>query len=372
MSYSRRELYALGEPIGDSSTEKKPGTKSLIYGGGGGKGSKPKRAPLNPANVSTGFGTATANPATGQYSYTLDPRLAQLRDVFYGASGEFLPTDQQNMFSQGMTDQAMSTYGRGSDFLNQALGLSPQEVAAQYYSDIQGLQAPFRELENSQLADSLFKSGRSGAATAFNASGYLNPEQFALLQSRAQSDRALGIEAENLGRSRQLSDLNTAFGVQRGGLDAYNAGQGLRMMPYAQASQLFGLGTGLEGLGQNTLGFAGDMSKLQLEAQAQQQAVNNARASAGKGGGLLGGFADKAFDLGKMYLATKTGGDSIGSLLGGSSPTSGISGLFGMTGFGNNVASPFASYNPINSNIGMGGISAPLNYGGGTLGPTWR
>ena len=292
MSYSRRELYALGEPIGDSSTEKKPGTKSLIYGGGGGKGSKPRRAQLAPANVTTGFGTATANPATGQYSYTLDPRLAQLRDVFYGASGEFLPTDQQNMFSQGMTDQAMSTYGRGSDFLNQALGLSPQEVAAQYYSDIQGLQAPFRELENSQLADSLFKSGRSGAATAFNASGYLNPEQFALLQSRAQSDRALGIEAENLGRSRQLSDLNTAFGVQRGGLDAYNAGQGLRMMPYAQAGQLFGLGTGLEGLGASSLDFAGNAAQMQLTAQAQQQAVNNARASAGKGGGgLLGGIA---------------------------------------------------------------------------------
>jgi hypothetical protein len=310
-------------------------TDTLNFYIGGSK--KPKRAPLVPANVSTGFGTATADPRTGQYSYTLDPRLAQLRDVFYGASGQFLPTDMQNMFSQGMTDQAMSTYGRGSDFLNQALGLNPQEVAAQYYSDIQGLQAPFRELENSQLADSLFKSGRSGAASAFNASGYLNPEQFALLQSRAQSDRALGIEAENLGRSRQLSDLNTAFGIQQGGLGAYNAGQGLRMMPFAQAGQLFGLGTELEGLGQNTLGFAGDMSKLQLAAQAQQQAVNNARASAGKGGG---GLLGSAMDLGKMYLATKTGGASEAFGLGSTA-----------------IPSTGAGYNLLGTNFGLGGVN---------------
>jgi hypothetical protein len=340
MSYSRRELYALGEPIGDSSTEKKPGTKSLIYGGGGGKGKKPKRAALTPANVSTGFGTATADPSTGQYSYTLDPRLAQLRDVFYGASGEFLPTDQQNMFSQGMSDQAMSTYGRGSDFLNQALGLNPQEVAAQYYSDIQGLQAPFRELENSQLADSLFKSGRSGAASAFNASGYLNPEQFALLQSRAQSDRALGIEAENLGRSRQLSDLNTAFGVQRGGLDAYNAGQGLRMMPFAQASQLFGLGTGLEGLGASSLDFAGNAAQMQLAAQAQQQAVNNARASAGKGGGLLGGIANAGLNY----------------ALSGGNPFAAAAGAVG--GMGSTaIPSTGSAYNLLGTDFGLGGIN---------------
>jgi hypothetical protein len=313
-------------------------TDTLNFYIGGSK--KPKRAPLVPANVTTGFGTATANPATGQYSYTLDPRLAQLRDVFYGASGEFLPTDQQNMFSQGMTDQAMSTYGRGSDFLNQALALNPQEVAAQYYSDIQAMQSPFRELENSQLADSLFKSGRSGAASAFNASGYLNPEQFALLQSRAQSDRALGIEAENLGRSRQLSDLNTAFGIQQGGLGAYNAGQGLRMMPYMQASQLFGLGTGLEGLGASSLDFAGNAAQMQLAAQAQQQAVNNARASAGKGGGLLGGIANAGLNY----------------ALSGGNPFAAAAGAVG--GMGSTaIPSTGSAYNLLGTNFGLGGVS---------------
>jgi hypothetical protein len=64
---------------------------------------------------------------------------------------------------------------------------------------------------------------------------------------------------------------------------------------------LFGLGTELEGLGQNTLGMAGNFAQMQLAAQAQQQAVNNARASAGKGGGgLLGGIAQLGSTAGAL------------------------------------------------------------------------
>ena len=73
------------------------------------------------------------------------------------------------------------------------------------------------------------------------------------------------------------------------------------MMPFAQASQLFGLGTGLEGLGASSLDFAGNAAQMQLAAQAQQQAVNNARASAGKGGGgLLGGIAQLGSAAGSL------------------------------------------------------------------------
>jgi len=52
MSYSRRELYALGEPIGDSATYKSA-TGKVIYGGGG-KGKAP------PAPDYTGAANATA------------------------------------------------------------------------------------------------------------------------------------------------------------------------------------------------------------------------------------------------------------------------------------------------------------------------
>lgn len=41
MNYSRRQLYALGEPIGDSATHLKPGGR--VYGGGGGGSSTPSQ-----------------------------------------------------------------------------------------------------------------------------------------------------------------------------------------------------------------------------------------------------------------------------------------------------------------------------------------
>ena len=40
MSYSRRQLYAMGEPLGDGATRREVGGK-IIYGGGGGGGSTP-------------------------------------------------------------------------------------------------------------------------------------------------------------------------------------------------------------------------------------------------------------------------------------------------------------------------------------------
>lgn len=36
MNLTRRELYALGEPIGQSCTQAKPGSRGRVYGGGGG------------------------------------------------------------------------------------------------------------------------------------------------------------------------------------------------------------------------------------------------------------------------------------------------------------------------------------------------
>jgi hypothetical protein len=41
MNYSRRQLYALGEPLGESVTRLKPGGR--VYGGGGGGNSTPEK-----------------------------------------------------------------------------------------------------------------------------------------------------------------------------------------------------------------------------------------------------------------------------------------------------------------------------------------
>lgn len=52
MHYSRRELYALGEPIGDSATYQKA-DGGLVLGDGGGGGSSPAPAPANTTQTAT-------------------------------------------------------------------------------------------------------------------------------------------------------------------------------------------------------------------------------------------------------------------------------------------------------------------------------
>ena len=47
MSYSRRQLYAMGEPLGESVTRKEGGR--IIYGGGGGGG--PTQTNVTQSNV---------------------------------------------------------------------------------------------------------------------------------------------------------------------------------------------------------------------------------------------------------------------------------------------------------------------------------
>jgi len=328
---------------------------------------KPRRVALSPANISTGFGTATANPQTGQYGYTLDPRLSALRDEFYGATNQFLPSAQQQQFAQGMVGQGQGLFGIGTNQLNQAVGVNPNDIASQYFNDIQNLQAPNRAIEASQLADQLFKTGRSGAATAFNG-GFVNPEQFALLQARNQQDGNLAIQAQTFGRDQMNNDIRRALGLQEAGAQQIQTGEQLRMQPFQQANSIFGLGTGIEGLGANNLNTAINAASLQMQAQQQQQATENARAQAGSGGGFLGGLANAGLQIG---LAKMTGGGSLFGGMGGSSPTSGLGSVFGNNGFFNGVGAANSSYSPFNSNIGMGGFGGPANFGGGTLGPSF-
>jgi hypothetical protein len=363
MSYSKRELYALGEPLGDSATELKV-TGDRIYGGGGGKGKKPAYVPITPANVSTGFGTAIANPATGQYNYTLDPRLAQMRDIFYGATSQFQPTAEEQQFAQGVSQSGMNIAGRGNEFLNQALGLDTAQVGQDYYNQIQNLMAMDRAEEESRLADTLFKSGRTGAAVGTQG-GYLNPEQFALLKAREQANQQLAINANQLGRQQREGDVGFATKLIGTGLDTYGAGRQVGLTPYQNMASLFGLGTNIESLGFQPLQVAGNALSSQLAQQQSAQNYENARAASGGKGGL-GGILKTGLDIFKTVKGIPGVSEGLGSIFNSSSPSSGIGSLFGSNGFGNaNADSPFGTWTPIDTNIGMGGIYAPTNFGGG-------
>lgn len=332
--------------------------------GGGGKGKKPKRIPIVPANVSTGFGTAVADPRTGQYSYTLDPRLAQMRDIFYGAAPEFMPTEEEAQFARDVSASGMSIFGRGGELLQQALAQDPNQIAQDYYSQMQNLMAGDRAEEEARLANTLFKTGRTGVGTGVQG-GYVNPEQFALLRSRELANQQLGINASQLGRAQREGDVGFASRVLGTGLSTYGSGKDVAAAPYQTMAGIFGLGTNIEGLGFQPLGVGLNALQSQFAAQQIAQQNENARASGGKKGGLLGSVVNAG-----LNYATGGGFGSLGgglsSIWSGSSPSSGLGSIFGSTGgWGGNIG----VWNPINTNIGMGGYTAPANFGGGTIGP---
>jgi len=168
--------------------------------------------------------------------------------------------------------------------------------------------------------------------------GYINPQQFALQQAREQQNAQLMLGSEDRARAIQQQDIARALGLA-------DSSAALQMQPYQQAYGLFGYGTGIEGLGAGTLGAVDNFAPIQMgwqqALQANQQAMNNAKAS---GGGFLGGLGGSLLNAGLNYA---TGGFSQGfsSAFGGnpfSSLGSSFAGLFG----GGDLA-PSASYGGI-------------------------
>lgn len=337
---------------------------------------EPDVAPLimKPTTVSTGYGNARYNPKTGKISYDLDPTLTEFRDYFYGAATGFQPTQEEKDFVYNLGQT-------GQSFLERGLGLDVNRVTQDYYDQQSRLMAPSREQEESRLADTLFKTGRTGAAVG-RGQGYVNPEQFGLLKAREEADAARFFAAEDRARGIQGQDIQRGLGL----IDYSNA---LEMLPYSNVSSLFNLGAGVEGLGYSTLGtvaqFAPLQAKWQMAQQANQQAINDAKAAEGGfGKSLLGSVvnAGVGYALGGPAGAFSgfTGIPTFG--MGGGSPgplanwfsgmgTSPSSSLFGDGGFGNLVGTWNNTYSPSTTNIGMGGYNAPTNFGGGTMGPSF-
>jgi hypothetical protein len=339
---------------------------------------KEPRLRLTNTTVNTGFSTATYRPKTGKSTYTLSAPLQAMRDQFYGAANEALPTQESQEFASGLNDYGQGLFGYGQDLMSAA---QTRQDPLQYYNQQQALLAPNRAVEEARLADTLFKSGRTGAAVGYGDGGYLNPEQFAMLKAREEANAGMMLGAEDRVRALQNQDIAQATGIQSLGLGYQDSANTLAMRPYQNASTLFGIGTGIEGLGQQDLQFALSQANQQMGVDNAVQANRAARAQNsgfsgfmnGAGGVLLNAGLNAASGgtYGMMQGASSMfgGGGGFSSLFNTSSPSSGIGGMFGNNGFSNLVAPQNASYSPINTNIGMGGYQAPANFGGGTIAP---
>ena len=143
---------------------------------------------MKPTTATTGFGTGTYDPRTGNISYTPSEPLSEMRDVFYGAAEDFLPSDEQTAFAQQLGE-----YGRG--LFESATQYDIDQMASDYYARQQDILRPERDVEQAALQDRLFGTGRTGLGVGMEG-GYINPQQYALQKARETANAQLALQAE--------------------------------------------------------------------------------------------------------------------------------------------------------------------------------
>jgi hypothetical protein len=310
MSYSRRELYAMGEPLGESVTRKEGGR--IIYGGGGGGATtsttntsnipdwlRPQVETVLGGSMQELFNTnkvagtdASGNPTTN-YEITgvkpFQPYSTNPQDYVAG----FSPLQQQvqynaaNMQMPGQYNQATGLTGMGG---MGALGVAQQGMnAGSNYANqitdpnaVQQYMNPYQQnvidIQNqaAQRQADIARTQRNAQATK---SGAFGGSRQAI--ENAEANRSLAM----------LQNTNQLQGQQQ----AYN--QAIQNMQYGAGLGLQGLGMGLQGYGQAgqagaTLanigtqqlgaqqGILGLQNQIGGQEQAQQQqiianAINN-------------------------------------------------------------------------------------------------
>lgn len=247
-------------------------------GGGGGGGGVPPFKPW--AVVNPVGGTSIAGETV---TATLSPELQSFYDMYLQGAREAAPNAGAQAFGTNVGQYGQQMFGG-------ATGMSIPEMSANYYQQQQNLLAPSRAQEEARLADTLFKSGRTGAAVGMG-QGYVNPEQYALLQAREQQNAQLALGAEDRARQIQNADIQQA-------LSLFGLGEQIKTAPYQTSANILGYGTGLAGLLNSNIGYgmqAGQATQAGNIANAQ-----NAMQSEANSKGLLGGLAQ----AGATYAAS--------------------------------------------------------------------
>ena len=221
MSYSRRELYALGEPLGESVTTRKNG--HTIYGGGDGGGSAPSSQTVTQTNVpdylrpemEALYGRAKAiteqpyQVYSGQRIAGFDP-LQQM--AYQGASQMQMPEragqSMENMY--GFAQRAGNMQYNPSQYGNQF------QAPRQYRPG----QFGYDQVQNQQIeAAQLGMAPRARAAQARAAQLGMAPETQAAYMQAAQLGEAPTYQGQQLNYTPQN------IGFERVGFERVNAPQ---------------------------------------------------------------------------------------------------------------------------------------------------
>ena len=180
MSYSRRQLYAMGEPLGDSATYRKADGGLVLGGGGGGGGGGSSTTTNELPEWAKPYAKSTlekADALTAQkYEPYKDPRIAGFSDMQINAQNA-----ARNMQTSGATDAGIGVAGQaalralGSDYQGGGYGNQFQAPDAYQTGQFRANNVRNQRLNQYQMEDPQDVQSRGydaatmqGARTGFN------------------------------------------------------------------------------------------------------------------------------------------------------------------------------------------------------------
>ena len=320
MSYSRRQLYAMGEPIGDSATYRKA-DGGLVLGGGGG-GSSSGNATSTNTNVTelpewargyakntlfqasqladinknpyqaysqnriAGFTPLQEQAQQGAANMTPNAALGTGMDMASAAGQSALGTNYQagqfgnqfqapeayqaGQFSGGQFDQSAANQYM-NPYMQSVVDIQKRE--AQRQSGIQGTQQQAQAVQAGAFGGS--RDAIQRAERERNLGTQMNDIQsmgsqaaFQNAQQQFNADQARNMQAQQLGE--QSRQYGAGQGLQAAGLGAQ---YGLAGQQLGEQSRQYGAGLGLQGL-QTGLQAAGQLGTLGQTQYGQQMGIN--------------------------------------------------------------------------------------------------
>jgi hypothetical protein len=256
MSYSRRQLYAFGEPLGDGATRREVGGKT-VYGSGGGGGTPEKQTTVvdipdwAKPYAKESLGKAAALTSTPYQTYGGE-RIAQ-----------FTPMQKQ-AFGRAQGQEVASQIGAGSGLAGTAglMGLTGGYQPGQFGSQMSQYMSPYMDAVVQQQMESAQRqadiAGTQRGAQAVRAGAFGGSRQAI---ENAEAARALASQKGQI----QATGLQSAYDRAT---DMYGREQAL-----AEQSRQAGLST--------ALGAAGQLGQLGQQQFGQQMDITGQQAQFG-------------------------------------------------------------------------------------------
>lgn len=251
--YSRRQLEALGEPLGDSVTTKKATGGYLLGGGGGGSAPAPSSQTVTQTSIPE-YAQPYATEMFGKAQALTDINQNPYQTYAGQRTAGFNPLQTQ-AFQNVAQMQASPAIGAGMGLASMA-GLGGMGAGQDYFSRItspeamQGLMSPFMQnVVEQQKSAAIRDYGRQlpGMQAAATNAGALGSNRRAIVEAEAQrnlQNQLAGIQATGtqsaFDQARQAQQFGSQLGLQGLGLTGQMAGQ-LGQLGQQNYQQLMGI-----------------------------------------------------------------------------------------------------------------------------------